>query len=353
MRFQKVLGPAVVAAGFLLAIAAASATTLTSPPGTPYTGTFSASAGGMAFDHSFVTASCSGSSLSGQIQTHGTSVPVSIQISSLTFTGCNFPTTVLNFGTLHIHAGSNGNGTVTWSGAKIAIHSGLGTCVLTTNNTHIGTITRNAGFTPVLDLTATLPRTEGPVTCGSSWTWTGSYQVTTPTTLYVDGDIFSSSPLTSPAGAPYTGTIKAESEGATSLDGAFTSVTCSSSTAEGKVESHDSTSAGGNLASLTFGGCNYPVTVLKPGSLNISTGSGAVTSSGAEVSIHTSVGTCVFTTNATSIGTLTDTATTGGAATLDIGAAKIPRTGGNYLCGSSGAWTGSYKVTTPSTLYVD
>jgi hypothetical protein len=61
------------------------------------------------------------------------------------------------------------------------------------------------------------------------------------------------------------------------------------------------------------------------------------------------VGECVFTFNGTQIGTLTS----GNPAKLDVSSAKIPRTGGNFLCGSSGTWTGSYTVNTPSSLYVD
>jgi hypothetical protein len=166
----------------------------------------------------------------------------------------------------------------------------------------------------------------------------------------------SASPLTSPEGTPYTSTLKAESEGSTSLEGAFTTVTCQKSTFEGKVETHNNEWAEGKLSSLTLGECNFPVTVNKFGSLRIRFGGasyGTVISSGAEVSIATSVGTCVFTTSSTDIGALTNSNLTGGNATLDLNSAKIPRTGGNFLCGSTGTWTGSYKITTPSTLYVD
>jgi hypothetical protein len=163
--------------------------------------------------------------------------------------------------------------------------------------------------------------------------------------------------LTSPSGTTYTSTIKAESEGATSLDGAFTTVTCNKSTVEGKVESHGAAvTAGGKISSLTFTECNYPTTVKAAGSLEIhglGSSNGTLTSSGASIEIATSVGTCVFTTTNTDVGTLTGSTTTGGNATLDIASAKIPRTGGNFLCGSSGTWTGAYKVTTPATLIVD
>ncbi|HXR61107.1 MAG TPA: hypothetical protein VN732_07270, partial [Solirubrobacterales bacterium] len=121
-----------------------------------------------------------------------------------------------------------------------------------------------------------------------------------------------------------------------------------------------------------FGGCNFPVTVIKKGSLEVhpikkpeagkaheactaaqgDTCTGTLTSSGTEVTIATSVGSCIFTTSNTSIGLLTPTPDTGGHATLDINS-PIPRTGGNFLCGSTATWTGNYTVVTPSTLYLD
>ena len=108
MKYLKALGLA-IAATVLVCAGSASAATLTSPPGTPYTGTFSMSAGGMIFDHSFVTASCGGSTITGKIEAHGTSVPASGKISLLTFTECNLPITVMANGTFSIHAASNGD----------------------------------------------------------------------------------------------------------------------------------------------------------------------------------------------------------------------------------------------------
>jgi hypothetical protein len=162
--------------------------------------------------------------------------------------------------------------------------------------------------------------------------------------------------ITTEGGSVYTSTIKAESEGATSLDGSFTTIACGKSTIEGKVESHGKeVTAGGKISTLDFSECNFPTKVVKAGSLEAhatSEGDGTLTSTGAEISVETSVGTCIFTTNSTSIGTLTGSFTTLGNATLDINSSKIPRTGGSFLCGSSGTWTGSYKFTTPSVLLV-
>jgi hypothetical protein len=165
----------------------------------------------------------------------------------------------------------------------------------------------------------------------------------------------SANPLTSPEGTAYTSTIKSESTNS-QIDGSFVRFECSTTAMEGKVETHSSTSAEAKLSSLGFSGCNYQMTVAKPGTLKIhggETSPGTVTWSGAEFSLHSSVGQCIFTTNGTDIGTITDSSETKGNAVIDINSAKIPRTGGNFLCGSSGTWTGSFTIGTPSTLYVD
>ena len=169
--------------------------------------------------------------------------------------------------------------------------------------------------------------------------------------------------LTSPSGTVYTSTIKAESEGTTTLHNSSlgVSVSCKKSTVEGKVESHGTgVTVKGNVSSLTFSECGSDtVTVLKAGSLEVhekqgGNGYGTLTSLGAEITIKNSATgvSCTYTTGAgTDIGTLTGSGSTN--ATLDIESATIPRTGDSILCGSKGQWTGSYKVTTPSTLLVD
>ena len=172
----------------------------------------------------------------------------------------------------------------------------------------------------------------------------------------------SATTLTSPTGTTYTGTIKSESEGATTLHGSFVDVSCGKSQVEGKVETHGTgVTAGGKISKLTFEECNFKTTVLKAGSLEVhavtcdanNECTGTLTSSGAEITIATSIANCIFTTSNTHIGTLTPTNDTGGHATLDIDSSAIPRTGHSIFCGSSGEWTGSYTVTSPSTLWIN
>jgi hypothetical protein len=168
----------------------------------------------------------------------------------------------------------------------------------------------------------------------------------------------SATQLTAPSGTVYTGTIKAASEGTTSLHGPFTTVSCTASTVEGSVAKHGAgVTVSGSISKLTFTGCNFPVTVLKAGSLEVhniaGTNDGTLTSSGAEITITTSIAACLFTTSNTDIGRLTKAPSNTGHATLDINSAGIPRTGHSVFCGSSGTWTGSYKVETPTGLLVD
>ncbi|HEY8502915.1 MAG TPA: hypothetical protein VIL21_09535 [Solirubrobacterales bacterium] len=175
----------------------------------------------------------------------------------------------------------------------------------------------------------------------------------------------SATTVTSPTGTTYTGEIHAVAIGEPpTLHGAVT-ITCTSSTAKGTVETHSSTTtAHGPITSLTFTECheNIHVEVKKPGRLIVHTDEeegagkhdGTVTSDGAAILIQvTNLGiSCEYTTSETHIGTLDSSETTGGHAILTIKTAKIPRTGGSIFCGSSGVWTGEYTVTTPSKLYI-
>lgn len=168
------------------------------------------------------------------------------------------------------------------------------------------------------------------------------------------GTALASSTLTSPTGTTYTGEFAATSTNF-KWHGAFVTVECSHAAIKGTVEKHTTSNAGGKLSSWTFAGCNYVTTVESAGSLEIDT-TNRVISKGAKISMTTSVGTCIFTTNAvtgTEIGAFTDSHETGGHAVQDINSAKIPRTGGNFLCGSSATWTGNFTFHTPSRLYVD
>ena len=143
-----------------------------------------------------------------------------------------------------------------------------------------------------------------------------------------------------------------------SLHTVFTTITCQSSTVKGTVSQHGAAvTVRGTVSTLTFTDCGGDeVKVLKAGSLeahgSATTGNGTITSIGAEVTVHTAIGIdCIFSTSNTDLGTLTGSNVTKSNATLDI-SASIPQTGHSPFCGSKGEWTGSYKVTGPTSLEV-
>ena len=160
---------------------------------------------------------------------------------------------------------------------------------------------------------------------------------------------------TSPTGTTYTGTIHAESEGHAILHNPIAKIECPS-TVHGHIEVHGAgKTVSGKITTLTFGPCTdeWHVTVVSAGSLSVhgvtGTENGDVFSTGATVEATRFGLTCRYTTNNTTIGTLTG----GSPATLDINA-SIPFHSGSIFCGSGAtAWTGAYKVTTPSSLYID
>jgi hypothetical protein len=158
-----------------------------------------------------------------------------------------------------------------------------------------------------------------------------------------------------------TGTpVTAVSEGKTTLHPPFGSISCEESHFGGKTTNDGATGTSVNigLESLTWSKCNATATVLKRGTLSITSTSGnngTLRSSGTELTIEFFGTHCIFSTSNTILGTITGSATTGSNATLDI-SATITRSGGSSgaFCGASAAWTGAYKFTAPSsTLNID
>jgi hypothetical protein len=161
--------------------------------------------------------------------------------------------------------------------------------------------------------------------------------------------------VTSPTGTTYTSTLKASAEGHAVLDNPIAKIECAS-TVEGKVEKHGAgIPASGNISGLTFSNCtdSWHVTVVAAGSLSVSGSSGSyngdVFSNGATVEATRFGISCRYLTTNTTVGT----ATGGTPATMDI-SASIPFHSGSVFCGTGAtAWTGSYTVGTPGSLFVD
>lgn len=195
MNRTKILSHAALSLIALMTFAGtASATTLTSPSGTTYTGELKfASESSTSLKTSFVgTVTCTTSTIRAIIEAHGSNITASGKISEFTLTGCSGgePTSpVAKPGSLEIHStATTGNGTVTWNGAEIIWHNTLaGSCTYTTSNTDIGTLTGSnvTGSNATLDVNNVALRTSGSGFCGESATWNASYKITSPSTLEV------------------------------------------------------------------------------------------------------------------------------------------------------------------------
>jgi hypothetical protein len=375
MNHLKTLASAAVMALALLAItaASASATILTDGSGTQLkTGTSitAESEGKTILDPPFGTIECSKSHIGGKTSNDGggATTNVNITVETLSWSECNASMTVLAKGTLSVEGTSGNNGTLFSTGTEVTT-SYLGFhCIFKTNNTKLGTVTGSANTkgNATLDIEATIPRTGGTSGsfCGSTAAWTGAYKFTSPSTMNIDKEVNEHFTTLTDASKNQlkTGTsITAESEGATTLHPAFGSVSCEESHFGGKTTSDGGESALSVTAvveALTWSKCNATVTVLAKGTMRITSAgnnNAFLYSTGTEVTIVSGGGLhCIFKTNETTLGTITGSATTGGNATLDI-SATIPRTGGSsgVSCGSTAAWTGAYKFTTPTALNID
>jgi hypothetical protein len=197
MRYVKTLGLLGVAAAALMAFAgSASATTLTSPTGTTYTGTIKAASepdavagtNHVLLHNETADIECN-STVEGKVEKHGAGKAVSGKISKLVFNNCTEGWTVhvVSGGELSVTSDGGYNGTLFSTGATVeATSSFFGiTCRYRTNNTHIGTLT---GGTPAtLKISASIPFHGGSFFCGGeNAAWTGSYKVNSPATLLVD-----------------------------------------------------------------------------------------------------------------------------------------------------------------------
>jgi hypothetical protein len=176
----------------------ASATQITSPEGTLYTGPVAAvnengpvvlSQG----NETFTTIECS-SKLEGPELSHGLAVTARIFLKKLEFSACSneFVVHVWNPGSLIVHGVGNGNGTVTWAGAEIELTGktvlGSYTCAYAIKEVDLGLITGSINIVSpaTMDVRAIFARTGGAFRCGSAMVWEGSYVFTTPKNLKVD-----------------------------------------------------------------------------------------------------------------------------------------------------------------------
>jgi hypothetical protein len=154
--------------------------------------------------------------------------------------------------------------------------------------------------------------------------------------------------LTSPPGVEYTGTIDLSAEGSFALAWGAGNTTCSEATTQGQVVINNTTQAAIDWSIVMYPGCGVTLAVvLKKGSMRVESG-GGVTGSGSEFTVAQAGVSCVYgTTTGTKLGTLKG----GSPATLTV-SASLPKISGGFLCANPAKWTGSRKVTEPTTLVV-
>ena len=192
MNYVKML--AVAAAALMAFAGVASATTVTSPMGTAYTGKIAAEGLGHLTLHAAngISVSCPWS-ISVNSLTHGSGVTAKGAISTLTVGTAGMPCTnsdvvhVAVKGSLEIHhITGTANGTVTTTGTTVNVTDNTGvSCGFLTSETTVGELT---GGTPAIIHVrgALIPRHSGSILCGATGTLTGGYKVTSPGTLLID-----------------------------------------------------------------------------------------------------------------------------------------------------------------------
>jgi hypothetical protein len=134
--------------------------------------------------------------------------------------------------------------------------------------------------------------------------------------------------------------------------------TCTVGGVAGSDEGGGSTTetAHGAITSLTWGaigvpGCTKTTDTIAKGSLEVhaigDTHNGTLTASGAEVTVNTIFGSCIYGTgNSKDLGEVVG----GNPATITINT-TVPKTGGNAACPAETRWTASYEVTS-GPLYI-
>lgn len=356
MKHRKTFGPLVLSiAAFLILPGSVWGTELTSPTGTVSTPTIKLESEGYAtldtkISNTAWPADCQWV-FEGAVESHGDGKPSIIPLSSLAITGCtkNWHATVVSPGSLEISWTSGYDGTVTWNGGTIELTYFGVPCRYTAENTHLGTLVGGSPATLKLEGLLTRHEFTSPFCGQENRAFTGSVSVVTPESLFVDK---SGTTLTSPTGTDSTPTIKAESEGHVGIDHPIATIQCEWGL-EGTVESHEGRAVL-PLSGLTTSGCtdSWHGTTVSAGKLEISSTSGyngTVRWSGGTVEMTRLGTTCRFRSENTDLGTITG----GSPATVHLEGKLLPD-GGSPLCGEEAySLTGSFKVASPSSLFVD
>jgi hypothetical protein len=334
-------------------------TFLTAPTGTIATPTLKAeSEGHISLDHPIAKLQCNWS-FEGTVKSHGEENNVKVPLSGLSTTGCteDWHATTVTSGELEIDWSSGYSGTVVWTGGTVDM-TRLGTIFrYKAENMHLGTLI--GGSPAKLNISGKMAFHSGSPLCGEeAYSLTGSLKVTSPSALFVDGDPGPepARALTSPTGSVSTSSIYAQSESALVLDSPVAKIECNVNFGGYSEESGEGLPAFEIMTSLGFSECSneWHGKTYSGGRLEIDWTSGyngTVKWTGGTFELTRLGLVCRYATDHTDIGTITG----GSPGTLHINAA-IPFHSGSIGCpNGTGAttMTGSFKLTSPSSLYVD
>jgi len=343
-----------VTALMTFAASASAAPVLTSPAGTEYTGEIHATleSGTEAVLKAGIEDKCSESTAKGTVATNNESHAAGT-LSVLSFAKCTQDTSVIATGSLTI----NSLGEVFAIGNRVEVKvTALGiTCFYgggESPGTKLGSLTTGSPAKLAISA-AKLKRLEGSNTtfCAKEGSWTASYVVTTPASLFIDLQSPPQPGFTSPAGTEYTGEIHASLEAGTwLLIKAGYENHCSESTVSGTVKANNTEHLEATLSKWTFGACTVDTTVTTPGKLTVDD-NGTVFIEGSRMEEKTTgLGTTCFygaESGPVDIGKLTP----GTPATIDVSTTELKRlVGSNNFCPSTLAWEGRFLITTPSSL---
>ncbi len=197
MKYLKISGLAVLAVAALMTFAAgASATSLTSPLGTTYTGVVQAETAGEMIVHGTVESRCK-STFEWEVNGHGPGAPVKGPVNAFYLLECSGGTSVvpLKLGTFQLHTrtkSADGDGTLTWTGAEFAYKTSPPTIEcrygFESQNADVGILTGSISTsgTARVDIDAILIRVGGSPFCPITSKWTAEYEITSPDYLDVD-----------------------------------------------------------------------------------------------------------------------------------------------------------------------
>jgi hypothetical protein len=193
MEYLKISGIVVATTMALMVFAvSASATVITSPAGTNYTGAVKAkSIEPRVYVHWPSSLETCDGEFEWKVESHGAAVTAKGPVSSFALSNCGSKITLLKSGSFEVHPWEKGmNGKVTWTGPEITVEVwGAYDCIYELQDPYIAELTGSkglAGKTATVDFAATWIRVGGNLFCPRATDWTAYFSVTSPDYLDVD-----------------------------------------------------------------------------------------------------------------------------------------------------------------------